>query len=244
MPDLLSTTFFTDWIDRPIVAYVNQFVRQSTTFDYGVILVSFNQLLKSGWLMMVLWWMWYRQADLATKTRRQQQVMGVFVGCFLAMATTRALALLLPMRLRPLHEPSLGFTLPHGMSPMELDGWSSLPSDHAAMFFALAAGIIYFHRSLGGLALLHVLIVICFPRLYMGLHYPTDLALGGLVGIITAAIGQFATVGRPWSSWVLNLAYRWPAYFYPAFFLVSYQMADMFISVRYLLEAVKNFFVD
>ncbi|MCU0448795.1 MAG: phosphatase PAP2 family protein [Bernardetiaceae bacterium] len=244
MPELLSNTFFTDWIDQPIVEYVNQFVRRSTTFDYGVILVSFNQLIKSGWMMIVLWWAWHRSTPPEALARTRTQVLGVFVGCFLSMALARGLALLLPMRLRPMHEPNLRFTLPHGMSPLELDGWSSFPSDHAALFGALATGIFFIHRAWGGLALLHTLLFICFPRLYMGLHYPTDLLLGGLLGMASAALGQLATASRRWSNGLLNLAQRWPAYFYPAFFLVSYQLADMFVSLRYLLEAIKNFFVD
>jgi hypothetical protein len=59
-----------------------------------------------------------------------------------------------------------------------LSGWSSFPSDHACLFFALATGLCLISPVIGGLALLHASLIVSLPRIYLGLHYPTDVLAG------------------------------------------------------------------
>ena len=40
----------------------------------------------------------------------------------------------------------------------------------------------------GGLAILYSLLVICVPRIYLGYHYPSDVAAGALIGCLSALI--------------------------------------------------------
>jgi undecaprenyl-diphosphatase len=59
----------------------------------------------------------------------------------------------------------------------------SFPSSHAAMSFAAAVVFTYFHTALWplffGLAL-----VISWTRVYVGVHYPSDVIAGTMVGLI------------------------------------------------------------
>lgn len=105
------------------------------------------------------------------------------IASVIAMASARLLATFLPYRPRPVHEDALDFSLPYGRLESKLEGWSSFPSDHAVLFFALSAGLLLVSRPLGVLALLHSFIVISMPRIYLGLHYPTDLLAGAALGI-------------------------------------------------------------
>jgi len=57
------------------------------------------------------------------------------------------------------------------------------PSDHAVLFFALATGLFMAHRKLGIAAYAWVIVAICFPRLYLGIHWPTDVIAGAAVGV-------------------------------------------------------------
>jgi len=128
---------------------------------------------------------------------------------------------------------------------MNLEGWdrsSSLPSDHAALFFALAAGMWFVSRLWGGLALLFVLLFIAVPRAYLGLHYVSDLAAGGAIGVALAWIGNTRSGLKVFSQHAMTLESRRPDIFYPAMILVTYQIADLFYDCRQLLNLMKQVF--
>lgn len=63
----------------------------------------------------------------------------------------------------------------------------SFPSSHAAMSFAAAVFMTYFHRELWplffGLAFL-----MSWSRVYVGVHYPSDVVAGTVVGLIMGGI--------------------------------------------------------
>lgn len=63
----------------------------------------------------------------------------------------------------------------------------SFPSGHAMCSFA--AAIVYFRhqRRRLGVPMLVLAILIAFSRLYVGVHYPSDVVIGALLGTIIAA---------------------------------------------------------
>lgn len=63
----------------------------------------------------------------------------------------------------------------------------SFPSGHTAFFFALAMGIYYYHRAWGIVFLLSVL-SIGFGRVAAGLHWPSDVLGGAVVGVLSAML--------------------------------------------------------
>ncbi len=167
--------------DIEIISFLNQFSQLSRTVDSTVKFISGNHLIKGGVLLIIFWWGWFRVNKHQLLV--QVHLVSTLFGCFIAMVLARALALLLPFRLRPLHEESLVFMPPYGMKLTELEGWSSFPSDHAVLFYALSAGMFYISRKVGIFALvyttlLYTTLFIGLPRVYLGLHYPTDIVRG------------------------------------------------------------------
>lgn len=67
----------------------------------------------------------------------------------------------------------------------------SFPSGHAAAAFAAATALYCFNKKWGSVALI-LAAVMSFSRLYLGVHYPTDVfigaAIGALLGVLSAYI--------------------------------------------------------
>ncbi len=180
--------------------------------------------------MTIFWFGWFK----ASKNQPivQARLISTLFGCFIAMVLARALAKLLPFRLRPLHEERLDFVIPFSMMPAKLEGWSSFPSDHAVLFYALSAGMFYISKRVGIFALVYTTLFIGLPRIYLGLHYPTDIIGGAFVGIVIALLCQSNYFLDKVSYSVLEFSRTKPEIFYPLFFIITYQIADMFESSR------------
>ena len=65
----------------------------------------------------------------------------------------------------------------------------SFPSGHSAASFAAAVSVFFFHRR-EGIAALVLAALIAFSRLYLFVHFPTDVLGGILTGILCACIAR------------------------------------------------------
>lgn len=61
----------------------------------------------------------------------------------------------------------------------------SCPSNHTALAFAAATAIYFFKRSWGTIAFA-IALVVGFSRLYLFVHYPSDVLLGAALGLVSA----------------------------------------------------------
>ena len=81
----------------------------------------------------------------------------------------------------------------------------SFPSDHATGAFALAMGIWLYDRTIGTV-LLVLAALLAFSRVYVGAHYPGDVAAGALIGVAVAAALYLAGPTRRLTEWVAERA--------------------------------------
>jgi len=223
-----------------IITYINHFSRHSCIVDHLFTFLAQSHLLKGTVLVTIMWGVTFK--DNERQSHNRERIIITSISCFVAMVLARLLALTLPFRLRPLHEKSLHFLLPYGMSPTSLEHWSSFPSDHAVLFFSLSTGLLLISRKAGIFALFYTAMFICFPRIYLGLHYPTDIIAGAVIGMTIVLLSNIYLIKSTWLQSIANWSYSKPHLFFPVFFLLTYQIADMFEDIRSLVSEVVKLF--
>ncbi len=71
--------------------------------------------------------------------------------------------------------------------PLDYESGPSFPSGHSERIFALAA-VFPTTRSKKALFLYLLAVVVAFSRIYVGVHYPLDVAVGAIIGLV---VGKF-----------------------------------------------------
>lgn len=116
------------------------------------------------------------------KTRRA----GIFCGLSLLIAYVSGEVVLKNLIQRP-----RPFTLLPGVSLLiPPPGSSSFPSGHTGSSFACAAAIFLLNKK-WGVPALALAALIAFSRLYLSVHYPTDLLAGALLGVGSALLARW-----------------------------------------------------
>lgn len=213
------------------------------TLDRIVAYEQRNQLANGGLMLAAYWWFWFAGTE-PRRAANRRRVIEALLGVVLALIIARTLALVLPFRVRPMYVAGIGYHRPSLAFHMNLENWSSFPSDTAALFFALSFGLYRLSRRTGAVFMLWTAVWICLPRLYLGIHYPSDLVVGGLLGVATVwgtARALQAGDGAA-GSWLMTrigmVERRWPQAFYAAAFVVSFEITMIFNDVRDLVRAV------
>jgi undecaprenyl-diphosphatase len=212
--------------DYTILLFLNRFVGQSRSLDELLQILSDAFLFNGVLLVAILWLFWFN--DRHEDARVRLLIGGA--GAVLAGLLSRLLQLSLPFHVRPLYNPILNLTWPFGVGRETLNHWSSFPSDHASLCFALATLIWMKDRRLGIFAFFWAAVT-SSARVVLGFHYPTDVIGGAVLGILMVLL--FARVPLP------RIAYRlleWERCASPSFyavaFIASYQAGTLFNDVR------------
>lgn len=224
-------------IDHWLSGLVNGLAGVSLGRDLAVTLLVQTDLVKGVVVMALFWAAWF--ADPADRLRRARLIAAGGVGCA-AIGVGWWLAAALPFRPRPIHSGDPGVVVPLNLDTGVLDGWSSMPSDHAVMFVALATGLTLAHRRLGLVALVHAAVVVLLPRVWLGLHWAGDVVAGAALGaamalaLVPPAARLVAALRLP------EAADAAPATFYAALFVVTFIVAGMFDPLREPLSLVRD----
>lgn len=228
--------------DLSIIHFLNKFSDQSKLFESFMILVVDNDFLKGAIVVSVLWYFWFKNSSSINYHR--ERIIITLVSCIVAIFVGRLLARILPYRYRPILNPEVTSYFAHKSVIQGLEDASSFPSDHAVLFFSLATGIFLMSKKMGTLAYLYVFFIICFPRIYLGLHYPTDILAGAVVGVIITLLLSSTRLWRPVSQKVLDFSLKYSGLFYVLFFLISFQISTLFQSGRSIIHFLLGGFYE
>lgn len=73
----------------------------------------------------------------------------------------------------------------HAVTQLVAENQCSFPSGHAAFFFALAMAVYFFNKK-WGFWFFAAATVITISRIIVGVHYPSDILGGAIIGILSA----------------------------------------------------------
>jgi undecaprenyl-diphosphatase len=163
---------------------VFQWLRGSLHSDLlNILLAGVSDIARGGavWIGLAL-------LIAVMRPRRWPAIVQVLLAIALSFALTDLVAKPLLNRARPFE--SYADTQVYGYKPTT----RSLPSGHATTSFAAAYALARLAPE-GRIIFWTLAIVVAFSRVYLGVHYPADVVLGGLMGV---GIGMFVVGKTAW----------------------------------------------
>jgi undecaprenyl-diphosphatase len=201
-------------------------------FDNLVNAIAGNLLISGTIFIAPYWYYWFRKGTTAADTVAVRHSVGAgLIGGILSIVISRAMAESLPFRDRPMHDFSSGFVAPAGDFVIHMEHWSAFPSDTAAFTVALAFGLYRLAPRLSLVLVAYAVAISGLGRIYFGIHYPSDVGAGMVIGILSALIAHNRLSMR-----LMDRTLRWeaaaPGPFYLVAILATTEMGRMFDNVR------------
>ena len=136
-------------------------------------------------LLIAAWWTSARRGE--DPARRVATAVVTGLGTVLALGANQPLSAAVA-RPRPF------ITFPNALVLLQKSADFSFPSDHLMIAGAFVAGFWCLDRRLGAVSLLFS-VALAFARVYSGVHYPSDVVAGLVVGAAIGAAMQFLVRG-------------------------------------------------
>jgi membrane-associated phospholipid phosphatase len=229
----LGTTMlalYSDWLNRPVAKAINSLTMDWQFANALAFSVAYPTLQGLA-VVSLVWCCWFSgiKAEL-----RAHIVSGTFAAIFAGLIA-HLLYGKLPTSPRPILDPLLQLHVPAVLGDIDTLRTTSsnshtFPSERATMFAGLAITVFLIRPKLGLLALGCTMLP-DVSRIYLGLHYPTD-----IIGSYSLAAAIVWLAQMRWSSELGLRFVRWesisPSTFYMCAFVACYQVATAFQDLR------------
>jgi len=161
-------------LDYYLFQQINGSAGHWAKLDYlGIYLASYVQYPLVGALLIYL----FLGKDRREKIKNRFMVFGALVAALVARFVVATSFYHFFMRLRPFMAEIVNQLIPYDGAK------SSFPSGHASFFFALATVIYLYNKKLGAW-FLAAAVLVSLARVYVGVHYPSDVLVGATIGIL------------------------------------------------------------
>lgn len=221
--------------DFAVTSALNSLTCRSFFFDAACHAISEDTMFSGMIFAALLWYCWFTSPDILS---RHKTFTGTIAAAIAGMLS-RLTQLSFPSQPRPFQDPSLHLRLPY---TVKLDSLrhvaSSFPSDHAALYFALAATIWSINRKVGSYAFA-LAVLLDLIRIYLGFHYLSDVIGGAALGILCVCLIQNVKAASVMKR--MSALYRDPSpAFYAVAYCVTYLISTMFYEVRFIALEVAH----
>lgn len=162
-------------IDGKLFVYINNFAGRWPALDFlGIFLGEYLAFVLAAVLLVVVFY------PPSKKLTNRVMVCVSAAAAIIARWVVKEFILLFVHRLRPYGVVIGGHKL---ITTPKIDDFQSFPSGHAIFFFALAMSLFCFNRKLGAWFFAAALLM-GIARIYIGVHWPSDILAGAAMGII------------------------------------------------------------
>jgi membrane-associated phospholipid phosphatase len=171
--------------------------------------------------------------------RRSRMLAGLVAVCLLTLFSVYLQAHLF-WHLRPLLNPGLHLRVDadEASSWIGYHGNNSFPSDTTTLYWGLAAVVFLERRRWGVLAVVWTIFIISIPRVYTGIHYPSDIMAGAMLGSLTLFVGTYLPPAKAGAKKIVQVLSAWPGLLDTGFAVVMADMFNLFEGTRHILKGV------
>jgi undecaprenyl-diphosphatase len=160
-------------VDLFLFKAINQFVGKFWWLD--IVAVFFAQYFE---FFLIYFFLLFLTRDF--KRYWQMVAQGLFAAFLARLGLVELIRWLWP-RTRPFVEHHINLLFNY--NPTE----ASFPSGHAAFYFAIAT-VVYSYNKKAGILFFIASFLISFARVFSGIHWPSDIISGAIVGIISGRL--------------------------------------------------------
>ena len=159
------------FMDLIIFNYINQFALRWIWLDtIGIFFAYFFEYVLVICLFLYLF---------INFKKRWKAISAAFISAILARFVIVNLIRLFWQRQRPFLENNVNLLVNYFNHYKE----PSFPSGHTAFYFALATVIFYKNKIIGSLLFIGAFLI-CLGRVFIGIHWPSDILAGAVIGIL------------------------------------------------------------
>lgn len=218
--------------DYSVLRFLNDIADAEPLFSKAVVSIYSNPL-KTALISALIWYAWFAPSDANQQRVTRERLVSCVLGSAVCVAIVRLFAAILPFRARPIVNSESGLHFP--IDPGGWMSWNAFPSDNAIMYSMVAACLYAISRPIGVLAGTVVAVLVLFPRVFLGVHHPTDILAGIFIGLLGARVVDSPGVRGRLASPVLAFAERRQALFAAAAFLLTFLLAEVYWPATSLL---------